>query len=136
MNDFKVEFEVRDNEVDIQGVVNNANYFIYLAHARHKFAQKYGVDFTEYAKNKQNLFLLSTETVFKNPLRSNDKFYVTCKLINIDSKIKFAFTQEIHLVKNDTIIAKSINTIACINENISDRRKKFYIPEEIKNLLF
>ena len=35
--EYRVEFEVRDNEIDIQGVVNNANYFIYMAHARHKF---------------------------------------------------------------------------------------------------
>ena len=35
--EYRIEFEVRDNEIDIQGVVNNANYFIYMAHARHKF---------------------------------------------------------------------------------------------------
>ena len=26
--EYRIEFEVRDNEIDIQGVVNNANYFI------------------------------------------------------------------------------------------------------------
>lgn len=34
---YKLEFEVRDNEVDVQGVVSNVNYPIYFAHARHKF---------------------------------------------------------------------------------------------------
>ena len=34
---FRVDFEVRDNELDIQGIVNNSNYMIYLAHARHKY---------------------------------------------------------------------------------------------------
>ena len=37
---YKLEFEVRDNEVDMQGVVSNGNYYIYFAHARHKFLKK------------------------------------------------------------------------------------------------
>ena len=57
--DYKIEFEVRDNEVDIQGVVNNANYYIYMAHSRHKFLQDVlKVDFIEMAKANFNLFLI------------------------------------------------------------------------------
>jgi acyl-CoA thioester hydrolase len=34
---FKLEFEVRDYEYDLSGVVNNAVYQNYLEHARHMY---------------------------------------------------------------------------------------------------
>ena len=132
---FKVSFEVRDNEVDMQGVVNNTNYFIYLAHCRHKYIESIGISFSEFAKKKQNLFLLATETVFKNALRPADKFYVTCQAVAMHSKMKFAFKQEIRLIDNDRLLLTSLNTVTCINENCADVRKRAYIPEKILPLL-
>jgi len=35
----ELEFEVRDYECDLQGVVNNANFQHYLEHARHKWLE-------------------------------------------------------------------------------------------------
>ena len=135
MSIFSVSFEVRDNEVDMQGVVNNANYFIYLAHCRHKYAESIGINFAEYAKNKQNLLLLATETVFKNSLLPGDKFYVTCKAASLGSKMKFAFKQEVRLIDNDRLILTSLNTATCINSNCDDVRKRAYIPEKVLKLL-
>ena len=124
---FKMEFEVRDNEVDIQGVVNNANYFIYMAHARHKFLHSIGIDFAEMARNKQNLFLVSTNLEFKRSLVPNDKFYVTCELIK-EGSVRFAFEQKIYRSNDDTLIAKAHNIGACIDGNT----KRPYVPEQLK----
>jgi acyl-CoA thioester hydrolase len=135
MSDFRLSFEVRDNEVDMQGVVNNANYFIYLAHCRHKYAESLGINFAKMAKDNQNLLLLATETVFKNPLLPNDKFYVTCKLVSLNSRMKFAFQQDIRLLHNDRLILKSLNTVTCINGNSEDVRKRAYIPEKVLEIL-
>ena len=44
---FSLEFEVRDYECDLQGVVNNANYQHYLEHARHDFLISKGVSFAQ-----------------------------------------------------------------------------------------
>ena len=67
--DYRIELEVRDNEIDIQGVVNNANYFIYMAHARHKFLKEVlDIDFIEMAKSNMNLFLINSNIEFKKPL--------------------------------------------------------------------
>jgi acyl-CoA thioester hydrolase len=135
MSIFSISFEVRDNEVDMQGVVNNANYFIYLAHCRHKYAASIGINFAEFAKNKQNLLLLATDTVFKNSLLPDDKFYVTCQAVSLNSKMKFAFKQEIRLADNDRLILTSLNTATCINGNCDNIRKRAYIPEQILKLL-
>jgi len=113
----RTEFEVRDNEIDIQGVVNNANYFIYMAHSRHKFLQdELKIDFIEMAKAKMNLFLINSHIEFKKPLLPGDKFYVTCTLIP-EGKIRFVFEQEIRLVSNDMLIAKGLNIGVCMDAN-------------------
>lgn len=131
MEVYKVEFEVRDNEIDIQGVVNNSNYFIYLAHARHKYAKQIGISFSKMAEEKQFLFLIESRIEFKKPLRSEDKFYVTCKLIP-ESTYKFAFEQEIRTIADNVLIAKSHNICVCIDGN---NRNRPYIPESIRMYL-
>ena len=42
---FSMEFDVRDYECDMQGVVNNSVYQNYLEHTRHKYLQEIGLDF-------------------------------------------------------------------------------------------
>ena len=42
---FKLEFEVRDYECDLSGIVNNAVYQNYLEHTRHAFLKSRGLDF-------------------------------------------------------------------------------------------
>lgn len=129
MNCYKLEFEVRDNELDIQGIVNNANYFIYFAHARHKFAKEIGISFSKMSEEKQYLLLASTTMEFKKSLRAEDQFYVTCKLVP-EGTLRFAFEQEIRKISDDTLIAKSHNVVVCIDGN---NRNRPYLPELIKN---
>ena len=129
--DYRVELKVRDNEIDIQGVVNNANYFIYMEHTRHIFLKEIlKIDFIEMAKANQNLFLINSNIEFKKPLIPNDKFYVTCKL-KAEGRIRVAFEQEIRLSSNDTLIAKAVNIGVCMDGN----KNRPYIPEVIKQYL-
>ena len=37
---FTYRIEVRDYEIDAEGIVNNANYLHYLEHTRHEFCNK------------------------------------------------------------------------------------------------
>ena len=43
--DFELEFEVRDYECDLQGMVNNAVYLNYLEHTRHQYLRSRDIDF-------------------------------------------------------------------------------------------
>lgn len=129
--DYRIEFEVRDNEIDIQGVVNNANYFIYMAHARHKFLQEeLKIDFIEMAKANQNLFLINSTIEFKKPLLPNQKFYITCKLVP-EGRIRFTFEQEIRLSSDNSFIAKGLNVGVCMDGN----KNRPYVPEAIVEYL-
>lgn len=127
MDSYKLEFEVRDNEVDMQSVVNNANYFIYLAHARHSFLKTIGISFAEMSEKKQYLLLASSNIEFKKPLKSEDKFYVTCKLVP-EGNVRFAFEQEIKRLPDEVLIVKSYNVAVCIDGN---NRNRPYVPEII-----
>lgn len=128
MENYKLEFEVRNNEIDIQGVVNNSNYYIYLSHARHKYAKEVGISFSEMAEKKQFLFLIESKIEFKKPLRSEDKFYVSCRLVP-EGAYKFAFEQEIRKIDDDILIAKAYNVCVCLDGN---NRNRPYLPENIK----
>lgn len=125
---YKEYFEVRDNEVDAQGVVNNANYYIYMAHARHKYLDNIGINFHEMATKNQQLFLTSSTIEFKKPLLANSKFYISCKMVK-SGNIRVCFEQEIRLLDTDEIIAKAQNIGVCMDGN----RKRPYIPDQIAN---
>lgn len=132
MNDFKEYFEVRDNEIDIQGIVNNTNYMVYLGHARHKYIQHLGIDFNEYAQQGKNFVILECTLQFKYSLKPNDHFYVTCRMVPTDSPIRFAFEQEIRLKDTDQLVLKANFTTTCVNTQPKPGEKKIYIPDDIK----
>ena len=44
---FKLPMKVRDYEVDVEGIVNNANYLHYMEHTRHEFCESAGLSFRD-----------------------------------------------------------------------------------------
>lgn len=126
---YKVEFEVRDSELDSQGVVNNSNYYIYFEHTRHKFLKEVlKVNFNDMTRQNFLMFLVKSEIEFKKSLLADQKFYVTCKAYYF-SKLKICFEQEIRLLNDDMLIAKSINIGVCIDGN---SRKPMMIPNSFR----
>lgn len=121
-----VSFEVRDSELDAQGVVNNANYFVYMEHARHKFAESVGLHFVEMAKAGQNLFLISSQIDFKQSLRSMDSFVIETILV-LEGRVRFGFKQAVKR-SDGTLVALGYNVCVCIDEN---NRRRPYIPEQV-----
>ena len=71
---FKLEFEVRDYECDLSGIVNNALYQHYLEHARHMYLKTRGLDFAALEEQGITLVVIRIEIDFLYPLRSGDKF--------------------------------------------------------------
>ena len=134
-SDFREYFEVRDNEIDIQGIVNNTNYMVYLGHARHKYIRSVGIDFNDYAARGYNFVLLDCSMQFKHSLKPDDVFYVTCRLVPTSSAIRFAFEQEIRLKESDKLILTAHLTATCINTQPQPGEKKIFIPQDIQNIL-
>lgn len=126
-----IEFEVRDSEIDLQGIVHNYIYHTYTDHARVQFLRSIGFDYFEMAKNGQNIYLINTSIDFKKALKPQDKFYIETT-IEKEGVIKFAFIQILKLCDSNEVIAQAKNTCVCIDEN---NRKRPYLFDAIEKEL-
>lgn len=122
---FSIKLKVRDYEVDLQGVVNNANYQHYLEHARHEFLNSIGLDFAKLTNEGIILVVKRIEIDYNQALRSGDSFIVDCRPERI-STLRFGFNQSIYRVSDGKVIihAKVIGT--SIN-----RQGRPFLPPEI-----
>mgnify|MGYP003401855373 FL=1 len=111
---FKLDFEVRDYECDMEGIVNNAVYMNYLEHARHAYLKHKGFDFAALTQTGLRLVVIRIEADYLYPLRSGDSFYVTANAERI-SKLRFGFSQDIFRsqdnkpILNAKVIGTSLN---------------------------
>jgi len=103
---FSHEFEVRDYECDLQGVVNNANYQHYLEHARHEFLISKGVSFAKLHEEGLDLIVVKVEIDYKYPLRSRDRFIVRLN-VEREGNARLLFIQEISRVPDEKLIARA-----------------------------
>jgi len=128
---YKLELDVRDNEVDLQGIVNHASYVTYMAHARHKHLRTLGIDFNEMHQEGYNLVLIHSEIAYKDSLKSGDEFIVTSVLQPV-GRIRIAFSQEIIRKSDNKVVTVATNTGTCLS--ISTGRP--FIPEKLAKILF
>jgi len=107
----RLNFKVRDYECDMQGVVNNGVYQHYLEHARHDFLLDKGVNFAEMTAAGIHLVVVRAELDYLQSLKSNDEF-VVCSNIQQDSRLRFAFLQDIFRTSDQKLMlqAKIIGT--------------------------
>lgn len=104
---FSMEFDVRDYECDMQGVVNNSVYQNYLEHTRHKYLQEIGLDFVMLTEKGINLMVVRVEIDYKASLRSGDSFISGLKMIRI-SPLRFGFEQYIYRKSDQKLMIKAL----------------------------
>lgn len=111
--DFIFEFEVRDYELDIQGIVNNSVYQNYLEHARHKYIQALGIDFAKMHYEGMDPVVIRAELDYVQPLRSGDEFHIGVKYSH-EGRLRHIFHQEIFRPDDGAIICKARITAAVL----------------------
>ena len=126
---FRLDFEVRDYECDLQGIVNNAVYQNYLEHARHKFLIQKGLDFSSLSERGINLVVIRAELDYLYPLRSGDHFYVGLNLERV-SRLRFGFLQDIYLLPDNKPVLKAKIIGTTVNES-----GKPFLPDELAVLV-
>ena len=112
---YSLEFQVRDYECDLQGIVNNAVYQNYLEHTRHQFLLSMGVDFSGLSKEGVNLVVIRTELDYKSPLKSGDSFTIAVELEQV-SPLRFCFNQEIYKHPDNQLVLTAKVFGTAINE--------------------
>ncbi len=126
---YTLDLQVRDYECDIQGIVNNATYQNYLEHTRHEFLKSIGINFVEFAKQKINLVVVRAELDYKQPLQSGDLFWVGINFKK-ESRIKFAFLQDIYRHGDNKLIMKAKIIGTALNPN-----GRPYLPQELEAVI-
>lgn len=88
------ESDVRDYEVDFQGIVNNAVYFNYLDHARYVLFLQKGINLKEFSAAGRHLVLTECTIRYKASLTLGDIFTVETILEKM-SPVKYKCHQTI-----------------------------------------
>jgi acyl-CoA thioester hydrolase len=112
---YELELTVRDYELDMQGVVNNANYQHYLEHARHEFMRAAGVEFAALQQRGMIPMVSRIEIDYKQPLKSGDRFVVRLGLRR-HGRLRFLFDQDIYRVPDGVLVASAVVTGVVIHE--------------------
>lgn len=124
MDEFILEFAVRDYEVDLQGIVNNAVYLHYLEHTRHVFLSSKNIDFARLHDEGKDLIVSRVEIDYKNPLKSRDFFKVTLKIVK-EGNLRVVFEQSILRIPDNKLVVKARVTGVCL------RNGKPVRPEDV-----
>lgn len=128
---FKLEMEVRDYELDCEAIVNNANYFHYLEHTRHKFCMEAGMPFIEMHNNGIDAVVRKIEMEYFNPLRSGDTF-ISCIKIRREGA-RFLFLQDIFKPDGEKVLEAKVTIVALKDgklsrgEEIAEAFKKYLV---------
>lgn len=109
---FAVDFEVRDSELDAQGIVNNANYLHYYEHARHRFLRSRGIDFVGMHDEGLDAIVHRVEVDYRESLRSGDVFAVTVR-VERQGRLRLVFFQDI-LRKADARVVSNAKVVTAI----------------------
>ena len=124
-----IEMEVRDYELDIQGIVNNSVYQNYLEHARHEYLKAMGLSFKKYADQGINLVVVRTELDYKTSLTSGDKFRVGVR-VEKESFVKFVFYQDIYRISDNKPVLKAKVIGTALN-----KKGRPEIPEDLAKMM-
>lgn len=91
---FSIRLEVRDYELDAQGIVNNANYLHYFEHARHAFLRSRGIDFVAMHEEGLDAVVHRVEIEYAASLRSGESFDVFVSARR-EGRLRLVFDQEL-----------------------------------------
>lgn len=114
---FIMEMEVRDYELDCEQIVNNANYFHYMEHTRHKFCSDAGLSFVEMHNQGIDAVVRKVEIEYISSLRGNETF-LSC--LRLERKgPRFVFHQDIMRPGGDLVCQALVNVVVLKNGKLS-----------------
>lgn len=119
---FSLDIDVRDYELDSEGIVNNANYLHYLEHTRHAFCKMAGYSFAQMEADGIIPVLSRIEVDYKTPLRSGDT--MTSSLWVEMQGVRFVFHQDIYNKATGKLAIKAVVSVVTLENNRLSRGEK------------
>ncbi len=114
---FEIEIAVRDYEVDVEGIVNNANYLHYLEHTRHEFCNRAGLSFREMHERGIDPVLTRVVIDYKTPLTLGD--VMVSKLNIVRRGPLFIFQQDIYRHDGTPVVFADVSVSTLENGRLS-----------------
>jgi acyl-CoA thioester hydrolase len=106
---FKCQVEIRFNDIDIYGHVNNAVYLSYMEQARVKFFNHY---FPHHSWNKTGIIVANIQVNYLKPIFFSPLIDVEIGIEKIGGK---SFTMGYHLLQDNEVKANALSTLVCID---------------------
>lgn len=91
---YEIALEVRDYELDFQGIVNNANYLHYFEHARNSFVRDRGIDLLAMHEDGVDAVVHRAEIDYRVPLAARERFKVRCRASR-EGRLRLVFEESI-----------------------------------------
>ena len=109
---YEREMEVRDYELDSEGIVNNANYLHYMEHTRHLFLRSRGLSFAAMHEKAIDAVVARMNLQYKTPLRCDDLF--NSRLWIEKTGLRYIFHQDIYRVSDERLCVKATVELVCL----------------------
>lgn len=110
---YELRLQVRDYEVDAEGIVNNAEYLHYMEHTRHEFCKKAGYTFRQMQEDGISPVVTKIEIEYKRSLGLSDEM-ISCLNIRRKGPL-YIFEQDIYTPEGE-IVTKARVSLACIKD--------------------
>ncbi|XP_004977932.1 acyl-acyl carrier protein thioesterase ATL4, chloroplastic [Setaria italica] len=118
---FEIEMEVRDDELDEYGVVNNAIYASYLHSGRDVMLEQLGISVDYWTSTGNAMALSELNLKYFAPLRSGDKFAVKVKPIQIKG-VRIIVEHMIETLPHRKLVLEGRATAVCLNKDFRPTR--------------
>lgn len=110
---FQLPIQVRDYEVDAEGIVNNAVYLHYMEHTRHEFCKRVGYSFRQMQAEGISPVVTKIEIEYRRSLGLGDEM-VSC--LNIKRRgPQYIFQQDIYTPDGEPLTKAKVS-IACLRD--------------------
>ena len=109
---FELPIKVRDYEVDVQGIVNNANYLHYLEITRHDFCEEAGTTFRAMHERGIDPVVKKIEIEYISSLTLGET--MISKLWMERDGARFVFHQDIFNAATGSHVVKAVVTVVCL----------------------
>ncbi|WVZ55761.1 hypothetical protein U9M48_006383 [Paspalum notatum var. saurae] len=113
--------EVRDDEIDEYGVVNNAIYASYLHSARDVLLEKMGISVDYWTSTGNAMAILELNLKYYAPLRSGDRFVVKVKIVQIKG-VRIIVEHRIETLPDRKLVLEGGATVVCLNKEFRPTR--------------
>lgn len=115
---YKLQMQVRDYEVDAEGIVNNAEYLHYMEHTRHEFCKRAGYTFRQMQEEGLSPVVTKIEIEYKKSLGLGDEM-ISCLNIRRKGPL-YIFEQDIY-TPDWQPVTKAKVSLACLKNGVLTR---------------